>query len=130
VCQVTEWAGDPGERQVSLEQARAGLVELRPRLERFLQLRADLAELRADLAAGVDSPRGGVPELKGIEARLHGELEHLTGTGAQVKGLAPLLLDWPGERDGVPVLWCWLEGEPDIGWYHRADCGFPGRRPI
>jgi hypothetical protein len=28
------------------------------------------------------------------------------------------------------VLWCWLEGEPDIAWYHRADCGFPGRRPV
>ena len=30
----------------------------------------------------------------------------------------------------VPVLWCWLEGEAEIGWYHRLDCGFPGRRPV
>jgi hypothetical protein len=119
-----------GGAPVSLERARAALAELRPHLERFLELRADLAELRADLATGAGSPRGGVAELKGIEARLHAELELLTSTGAQVKGLAPVLLDWPGQRDGVPVLWCWLEGEPDIAWYHRADCGFPGRRPV
>jgi len=47
-----------------------------------------------------------------------------------VKGFAPLLLDFPGEHDGEPVLWCWVEGEADIRWYHRADCGFAGRRPI
>jgi hypothetical protein len=57
-------------------------------------------------------------------------LERFAATGAAVKGFAPLLLDYPGERDGTAVLWCWIEGEPDIMWYHRADCGFAGRRPV
>ena len=47
-----------------------------------------------------------------------------------MKGFAPLLLDFPGERDGEPVLWCWLEGDDDIGWYHRLDTGFAGRRRV
>ena len=47
-----------------------------------------------------------------------------------MKGFAPLLLDLPGERDGVPVLWCWLEGDADIAWYHRLDTGFAGRRLV
>lgn len=115
---------------VTLEQARATLAGLRPRLDQLVQVRADLAELRADLAATGHSRHGGVAEAKGLEARLYAELEQLSAAGAQVKGWAPVLLDWPGERDGVPVLWCWLEGEPDIGWYHRLDCGFPGRRPV
>jgi hypothetical protein len=116
---------------VTLDQARAALAELRPRLAQVVSLRADLAELRADLAAGDgSSPLGGVAEAKGLEARLYAELERVAEAGAQVKGWAPLLLDWPGERDGVAVLWCWLEGEPDIDWYHRLDCGFPGRRPV
>jgi hypothetical protein len=115
---------------VTLAQARAALAELRPRLSNLLRLRADLAELRADLAASGGSALGGMAEAKGLEARLYAELERLAATGAQVKGYAPLLLDWPGVRAGVPVLWCWLEGEADVEWYHRLDCGFPGRRPV
>lgn len=115
---------------MSLGQARAALAELQERIAEFVRLRADLAELRADLTGGGSSPLGGMPELKAVEARLHATLEEFAAAGAQVKGIGPLLLDWPGERDGVSVLWCWLEGEDDIGWYHRTDCGFPGRRPV
>ncbi|MBQ1015990.1 DUF2203 family protein, partial [Micromonospora sp. M51] len=25
---------------------------------------------------------------------------------------------------------CWLEGDSDVRWYHRAECGFAGRRPL
>lgn len=114
----------------SLTEARGALVEQRGRIAQFVRHRADLAELRADLAADGTSRLGGVAESKALEANLHAVLEELTAAGAQVKSFAPLLLDWPGERDGVPVLWCWLEGELDIAWYHRADCGFPGRRPV
>lgn len=67
-------------------------------------------------------------EAKAIEARLYAELEQIAAIGVQVKGWAPLLLDWPGVRDGVPVLWCWLEGEAQLAWYRRLECGFAGRR--
>jgi hypothetical protein len=30
----------------------------------------------------------------------------------------------------VSVLYCWLEGEPELGWYHRTDLGFAGRRRL
>lgn len=120
----------PMSEPVGLAEARAAVAELGPRLAGFVQLRADLAELRADLNADGSSPLGGMAEAKGMEARLYAELERFTATGAQVKSWAPLLLDWPGEQAGVPVLWCWLEGEDELGWYHRLDCGFAGRRPI
>nr|WP_227457194.1 DUF2203 family protein [Micromonospora purpureochromogenes] len=32
--------------------------------------------------------------------------------------------------DGRAVLWCWLEGDTDIRWYHRVECGFAGRRSV
>ena len=115
---------------VTLAQARTALARLRRRLDDLVTMRADLAELRADLHTGKGSRLGGMAEAKALEARVYAVLEDVSRTGAEVKGWAPLLLDWPGERDGVPVLWCWLEGEDDIGWYHRADCGFPGRRPV
>jgi hypothetical protein len=113
-----------------LDEARAVVARLRPRIDEFLMARADLAELKADLAEGRFSPHGGLPEAKGLEARLYAELESFAAAGAQVKGFAPLLLDLPGERDGEPVLWCWLEGDVDIDWYHRLDAGFAGRRRI
>jgi hypothetical protein len=109
---------------VDLAEARGRLAELRPRLDAIVEVRADLAELRADLEHDGVSPLGGLAEAKAYEARLFAELE------AVAAGWAPLLLDFPGERDGVEVLWCWLEGDPDVLWYHRLDCGFPGRRRV
>ncbi|MEV0807415.1 DUF2203 domain-containing protein [Micromonospora sp. NPDC050200] len=114
----------------TLAQARHLVATLRPRVDELIRLRADLAELRADLAASGVSALGGRAELKALEARLHAALEELNGHDIQVKGIAPVLLDFPGERDGRPVLWCWLEGDTDVRWYHRAECGFAGRRPV
>jgi hypothetical protein len=114
----------------TLDEARAELAKLRPSIDELLARRADLAELRADLAAGRESLHGRLADAKAWEASLFAELERFAESGAHVKGFAPLLLDYPGERAGEPVLWCWIEGEPDIVWYHRADCGFAGRRPV
>ncbi len=114
----------------TLAQARHLVATLRPRIDELVRLRADLAELRVDLAERGSSPLGGLPEAKSLEARIVDILEELGGHGIQVKGFAPVLLDFPGERDGRPVLWCWLEGDDDVEWYHRAECGFPGRRRV
>jgi hypothetical protein len=110
----------------TVDQARTALAGMRGRIDAFLAVRADLAELRADLQRG----GGNLADAKALEARLYADLEYFAASGASVKGFAPLLLDWPGERAGVPVLWCWLEGESEIEWYHRQDAGFAGRRPV
>src|SRR5262245_13248879 len=115
---------------MDLREARAQLASLRPRVAELLVVRANLAELQADLAAQGSSPHGAYADTKGLQARLYAELEYFGRAGAQIKGFAPLLLDFEGERDGVPVLWCWLEGDPDIDWFHRQDTGFAGRRPV
>jgi len=114
----------------TLEEARRLFAEVRPHIDEVIAARADLAELQADLATDGSSPLGGLPEAKGLEARLHALLEEIAGQDIQVKGYAPMLLDFPGVRDGRAVLWCWLEGDTDIEWYHRVECGFPGRRRI
>ncbi|SCL68300.1 hypothetical protein GA0070608_3696 [Micromonospora peucetia] len=114
----------------TLAQARHLIATLRPRVDELIRLRADLAELRVDLADHGASPLGGLAEVKGLEARLHALVEELHSHDIQVKGIAPVLLDFPGERDGRPVLWCWLEGDTDVRWYHRVECGFAGRRPV
>ena len=114
----------------TLSQARRVLAELRPSIDEMIACRADLAELRADLDNDGVSPLGGLAEAKSLEARVFAVLEEITGRGVQLKGYGPVLLDFPGERDGRPVLWCWLEGDADIDWYHRIECGFAGRRRV
>jgi hypothetical protein len=113
-----------------LDEARRTLRELRPRLEALVAVRAELTELRADLDLSGHSRLGGLPEAKALEAHIFAELESFGEHGAQIRGWAPLLLDFPGVLSGEPVMWCWLEGDQEIDWYHRADCGFAGRRRV
>ncbi|MEV0128715.1 DUF2203 domain-containing protein [Dactylosporangium sp. NPDC050688] len=115
----------------TLAEARAELARLRPLLDEFVVVRADTAELAASLApGGTPTALGGLPEWKASSARLDELVTEIQQPGIQLKGLAPLLLDFPADLDGVPVLLCWLEGDPDLAWFHRADLGFAGRRSL
>jgi hypothetical protein len=115
----------------TLEEARDELARMRPALDEVVVLRADAAELVAALHPGGRPTRlGGLPELKAAQARLDELLSGVQQTGAELKGLAPLLLDFPADLRGEPVLLCWLEGEPEIEWYHRLDLGIAGRRRL
>ena len=114
----------------TVASARARLAELRPLLDEIVVVRADAAELAGALNRGEQSTLGGLPELKAAQARFDELVTTIAGSGVEVKGVAPLLLDFPSERDGVPVLLCWLEGDADLAWYHRADTGFLGRRRL
>ena len=112
-------------------QARAELTRLLPVLEELVVVRADVVELAAALAPGGDpTDLGGLPEMKAGEARLDELLTEVRQAGAELKGVAPLLLDFPADLAGVPVLLCWLEGESELAWYHRVDLGFAGRRRL
>ena len=64
------------------------------------------------------------------EAKLDELMTEVRETGVELKGLAPLLVDFPADLDGVPVYLCWLEGEAELAWYHRTDLGFAGRRRL
>lgn len=115
----------------TVEEAVAELARLLPVLDEVVALRADAAELAAATTAGGGaSDLGGLPELKAAQARLDELLTEVQQTGAELKGVAPLLVDFPSELDGDDVLLCWLEGDRELSWYHRTDLGFAGRRRI
>lgn len=112
-------------------EARSELSRLRPVLDEIVVVRADVVELAAALnEAGEPTELGGLPEWKAAEARLNELMIDVQQTGVELKGLAPLLVDFPADLDGVPVLLCWLEGEAELAWYHRLDLGFAGRRRL
>jgi hypothetical protein len=114
----------------TVAQARRVLEALRPTLDEIVRVRADAAELAAAVEGGAPTRLGGLPELKAAQARFDELLSSIAATDVQVKGIAPLLLDFPAEIEGVPVLLCWLEGDRELAWYHRTDLGFLGRRPL
>jgi hypothetical protein len=112
------------------DEAVAELQRMLPVLDDIVALRADAAELASAAAGGPPTALGATPELKAAQARLDELLTQVQGTGAELKGLAPLLVDFPSELDGTDVLLCWLEGDRALEWYHRADLGFAGRRRL
>ena len=115
----------------TVARARSELTALLPLLGELVVVRADVVELAAALTeGGAPTELGGLPEWKAAEARLNELMTEVQQTGAELKGIAPLLVDYPSDLDGVPVLLCWLEGEPELAWYHRLDLGFAGRRRL
>jgi hypothetical protein len=118
------------DQEFTLEQARKLMPAVLARAAELITVRADLIEVQAALAGGENSALGGLPEAKGLQARLSELLGWFPAQGLDVKGIAPLLLDFPARLDGEPVLLCWLEGDQELGWYHKAQHGFAGRRAI
>ncbi len=115
----------------TIAEARATLADLLPTLTRIVALRADAAELAHAVSPGGEpSGLGGLPEWKAAQAELDDLLTSVQQTGAELKGFAPLLVDFPSDLDGAPVLLCWLEGDAELSWYHRLDLGFAGRRRL
>jgi hypothetical protein len=115
----------------TLAQARRELALLRPLLDELVMVRADAVELAAALAPGGEpTALGGLPEWKAAEARLNELMTEVQESGAELKGLAPLLVDFPADLDGGEVLLCWLEGDAELAWYHRRSLGFAGRRRL
>jgi hypothetical protein len=114
----------------TVEEARSLMPKVLEHVHELVGLRADLAELSYDLKQSGLSVIGGLPEAKALEARIDEILSWFAGQGLEIKGVAPVLIDFPAVLDGVSVRLCWIEGEDDLGWYHRSELGFSGRRPI
>jgi hypothetical protein len=122
--------GSPGgsegdERLFTVAEARELLPEIKA-------IADEVIEVRAELTAGrhAEDPTVRLADLKALEARLADGLDRIAAHGVQIKGWAPLLLDFPARHEDRLVLLCWLEGETALEWYHDAEHGFPGRRRL
>ncbi|WP_214416263.1 DUF2203 domain-containing protein [Sphaerisporangium fuscum] len=114
----------------TVDQARSLMPQVREHVDELVAIRADLAELAHDLNTAGFSALGGIPEAKAFEARIAEILSWFEDQGIEVKGIAPVLVDFPAELGGVSVRLCWIEGEAGLAWYHRSELGFPGRRRL
>nr|BFE79812.1 hypothetical protein GCM10020093_024130 [Planobispora longispora] len=90
------------DRTFTVEEARAMMPAVMERADAFVRMRGDLAELAQDLRDRGESERGGLAEVKALEARLGEILGWFVAHGLEVKGVAPLLVDFPRRSTGSP----------------------------
>ena len=97
----------------------------------LLELADEAVDVRAQLTEAV---RGAVEarpaDVKALEARFADLLDRIGELDVQLKGWAPLLVDVVVDLGDREVLFCWLEGDRDLRWYHELELGFAGRRPL
>jgi hypothetical protein len=121
-------------------EANSALAQVRPLVERLVEVRARLTELEGDqgqvdhVAAGNGSSAGvgeaRTPEFAALAAEFQRCYESLTELGVTVKDDDSGLVDFASVRYGEDVLLCWRRGEPAVEWWHGPDDGYAGRRPI
>jgi hypothetical protein len=83
---------------------------------------------------GTPGEEGDAERLERHAATLAGAIEsylaEISAVGAEAKGFAEGLIDFPGELDGRQIRWCWMLGEPAVEHGHDAETGFSGRQPV
>lgn len=118
--------------------SESSTVDITERLFTPAEARAALKLLSVEIAtlkelveaAERPSNQGDDEKLAELRERMETALEAIRERGVTVKGLNPLLLDFPGRRNGADVYLCWREGERDITHWHPRATGFADRRPI
>ncbi len=129
-------------RYFTLDEANAALAEVRPLAERMVERKRALGAAerrRAEVLADIQGNGGGIPpaelaeraeEVEREARALASYVERIQAFGAVVKDLDIGLVDFPSLRDGDEVLLCWRLGEDEIAYWHGADEGFAGRKPV
>jgi hypothetical protein len=129
-------------REFTLEEANAAVSELRPVVEEMVGHGRKLAAAQRDQLELVTRIAGNGGDLQPSDLRELAETiqkeadaiaacaEEINAAGAQIKSLEEGLLDFPSRLDGELVLLCWKLGEDEIRFWHGADEGFAGRKPL
>jgi hypothetical protein len=129
-------------RYFTPEEANEALAAVRPLAEQLVAHRRALAHAqarRAELAEQIAGNGGGIPPSELAEAAQDVEehaarvalcIREIGALGGQVKDLDEGLVDFPARRGDEDVLLCWKLGEDEVSYWHGADEGFAGRRPL
>ena len=130
------------DRNFTPEEANEALEQVRPLVERMVEARRTLLDAQrrqAELVTRIASNGGGLTppavstvaaEVQEATADLVAVLEELQQLGVLVKDLDRGLVDFPCVHHGRVVLLCWELGEDEVAFWHGADEGFAGRKPL
>ena len=130
------------QKHFSLEGANRLLPRLGAILERLIAVRREMVEkqtrmeeLRAHVRGNGATAEGRAfaklkEELEAMARELRQGLEEIEGLGCLIKDLEIGLIDFPALRGEQEVLLCWRLGEERIAFWHGAEEGFSGRKPL
>ena len=130
------------DRYFTPAEANELLPDVRRLVEEMVAHRRALAVAtvrHARIAAKIAGNGGGVHphEVDELQTTIDAEadavvrcVEELQRLGLLVKDLDEGLVDFPALRGDEEVLLCWRLGEDEVAFWHPADEGFAGRRPL
>jgi len=124
----------------TVDEANARLPLLRSIVRDVTDLAAELKELHERLillqtAGALDAEQeremnlvmGQLDQKQQVMAGYERELAQL---GVELKDAFLGLVDFPATLDGREICLCWKIGEAAVTFWHEADAGFAGRRPL
>jgi hypothetical protein len=130
-------------RRFTLAQAQSLIPRVELLLRQAIQLKQEYEEAAGELrrfqerlmmAGGVlvdrDRALGLRQRSEGAAGRLKSVLDQVQEIGCVVKDLDIGLIDFMTSYRGTEVCLCWKLGEDAIEFWHGADEGFRGRKPI
>ena len=121
-------------RHYTLDEATAQLPWVTEKLADLRRARERLSdrEARQALAKGALHNGGGRPGKQVGEAflDLQAGVAALNEREIVLRDLDRGLIDFPAIREGREVYLCWIDGEPDIGFWHELDAGYAGRQSL
>jgi hypothetical protein len=119
-------------RFYTVEEANAGLDELRETLTRIREARRTVLASAERITRRAPSNGGGLDGTAHWEALrvLRQDVESLSARGIVLRDAETGLVDFPARREGRLVYLCWRPDEDRVAHWHEVDTGFGGRRPL
>jgi hypothetical protein len=126
-------------RLFTVNEANLLLPTLRPIIERILEnlrrlkMKSEAVirneQLDPDASNFMEQLRRDDEIAKLIE-QIKNWVEEIHSHGCVCKGVEQGLIDFPCMLGAEIVFLCWQFGEPSVGYWHRIDDGFAGRRAL
>ena len=123
----------------TVDEANTLLGELKPLVER-IRTHLDVLKEKSEVMIREERLSPASPELmKSLQqnaaiASLIQEVkcmvEEINAYGCICKGIEEGLVDFPCLLGGEIVYLCWRLGEDSVGYWHRIEDGFAGRKPL
>lgn len=129
-------AVQPAAAYFTVKSANEALPDVAKKYDRAVSCRDGVvrAEKRLQAAVMGGSGMAALAEskraLNSALTQFYHSIEQLENTGAVVKSLDDGLLDFPSKRFDEEIWLCWKAGEGEIKFWHDADSGFGGRKPL
>jgi len=115
-------------RTFTPREANSALPLVRRIVDDILSAGKALRAISLEIGAGAEeNPE--VKRLMGVLEELFDELEDL-GCSYRDWNFTQGLVDFPSIIQGREVCLCWKNDEPTVAYYHEADAGFAGRKPV